>query len=105
MRLQPKVFSKWVFLGLTVVLTLIWQQIQSTRLGYRVEQARAAAQAQENLNAYLRMELSQAKSPARLMEQARRRLKMDRPAPSAIIVLTADKQPAPTGFLARLFGS
>lgn len=102
--MQPKGFVRYVLLGLSLVLVLIWEQIQSTRLGYRVEQTRATAQAQENLNAYLRMELQQAKSPARLMEQARRRLKMESPSPASIVVLSEGAATRPTGFLARLFG-
>ena len=100
----PKGFAKWVFLGLSLVLVLIWEQVQSTRLGYRVEHSRGVVQTQENLNAYLRTELQRWQSPARLMEQAKRRLKMDSPAPSSIVVLPDGSQPRPTGFLARLFG-
>jgi hypothetical protein len=100
----PKGFAKWVFLGLSLVLVFIWEQVQSTRLGYRVEQTRGAMQTQENLNAYLRTELQKFKSPARLMEQAKRRLKMDPPAPSSIVLLTDPVQTKPTGFLARIFG-
>lgn len=100
----PKEFARWVLLGLGLVLALIWEQVQSTRLGYRVEQARTAVQAQENANAYLRMELRQWESPARLMEQARRRLRMSPPSPAAIVVLSDPAAPPPAGFLARLFG-
>jgi len=100
----PKGFAKWVFLGLSLVLVLIWEQVQSTRLGYRVEQSRGTVQTQENLNASLRTELQRWQSPARLMEQAKRRLKMDPPAPASIVLLTEPVQPKPTGFLARLFG-
>ena len=102
--MQPKGFVRYVLLGLSLVLVLIWEQIQSTRLGYRVEQSRGAAQSQENLNAYLRMELQQAKSPARLMEQARKRLRMEQPSPASIVVLSEGPEPKPAGFLARLFG-
>ena len=100
----PKGFAKWVFLGLSLVLVLIWEQVQSTRLGYKVEQSRGAVQQQENLNAYLRLELQRWKSPARLMDQAKRRLKMDVPAPSAVVVLSDPPQVRESGFLARLFG-
>jgi len=89
---------------MAVLLAIVSQQVYSIRLGYRVEAARAALQKQENLDAYLRVELQRMRAPASLLEQARRRLKMEAPSPSSIIELEEPPVPRSRGLIARLLG-
>lgn len=101
--MQPsRGFAVWMAVGLGLILLLVWEQVQATRLGYRVEEARGAVQAQENQNAYLRLELQRWKSPARLSEAARRRLGMQPALPSSIVLLPAPPPERPAPFWARL---
>jgi cell division protein FtsL len=101
----PKGFALRVVAGLCLVLLFVWEQVQATRLGYRVEQARSSIQTQENRNAYLRVELQQFKSPARLMEQAKSRLGMEPATPASVVLLEDPSDRKPIGFLARIIRS
>ncbi len=79
----------WIVLGSAFLFLLVWEQIQSVRLGYEVETLRSRAQTQEQKNAYLRLELERLRSPQSIAQAARERLKMAPPSPEAVVSLEA----------------
>jgi hypothetical protein len=87
---------------LAFILLLVWEQVTATRLGYRVEQARAAVQRQEHQNAYLRQALQRWKAPGHLSEAARRRLGMVPASPDSVVLLPAASLPPRTPLWTRL---
>ena len=86
-----------------LVLTLVWQHVKATRLGYAVENARHQA---HNLRANIgavRMDLETSVSPARLAVEAKTRLGMYPAPPESMRILDGAAAPArDAGFLARL---
>ena len=70
------------------VLSLVWQHVQATRLGYEVERSRARAQALRGRISSLRTELETDLSPAQLVAKARRRGMF--PAPPASLRILAE---------------
>ncbi len=77
-----------------VVLALVWQHIQATRLGYQVEGSRRQAQALKARIASLRAELESSLSPAQLALRARSRLGMQPASPEFLRFL--DPSPLPS---------
>ena len=59
-----------------LVLAMVWQHIQATRLGYEVESSRKETHRLKGRIASLQMDLQRSVSPARLASQARSRLGM-----------------------------
>lgn len=74
------------------VFAFLWQQIQATRLGYEVGEARAVLRRQREANEYLRLELAGLNSPERLAREAQARLGMSPPTPESLIVLGSPGQ-------------
>ena len=96
----------WILLGSAFLFALVWEQIQSVRLGYDVETLRARAQTQEQKNAYLRIELERLRAPQAIAAAARERLKMGPPSPEAVITLGAERglaAPRTPSLMSRLF--
>ena len=86
-----------------LVLGLVWQHIQATRLGYEVEKSRREAQRLRGRISALQMSLQTSQSPAQLAANARARLGMFPAPPDALRFLDAPAQPeAPRTILARL---
>src|SRR5215472_16006297 len=88
-----------------VILALVWQHIQATRLGYEVERSRRETQALKGRVAAARMELETVHSPSHLAQQAKARLGMFPASPEALRVLPESAIPAPRPtLLGRFFG-
>lgn len=89
--------------AMLLVLGLVWQHIQATRLGYGVERARREAQRLRGQIGALQMDLHTSQSPAALASAARTRLGMVPAPPEALRFIDHDAPGAdePT-FLARL---
>lgn len=84
-------------------MALVWQHVEATRLGYRVESARQHILAIRCSNGALRMQLETILSPANLAAQARGRLGMTLATPQSF--RSSDATTATTsrtGFLYRL---
>lgn len=97
----------WLAAGLAV-FALVWQQLQSVRLGYELERTRRHIQVQRERNAYLHMDLERRQSPVRLAALARERLGMHPPSPHAQVRLGDDASASPLSLrtpalLSRLF--
>lgn len=92
-----------IFGASLLVLSLVWQHIQATRLGYDVERTRRQAQGLRARIGGLRMELETELSPKHLASQARARLGMYPAPPDALRALGAPSDGrAPETFLSRL---
>lgn len=86
-----------------LVLALVWQHIQATRLGYEVEKARREAHRLRGRIGALQMSLQTSQSPAQLAANARARLGMFPAPPDSLRFLDAPAPAeAPRTFLARL---
>lgn len=79
-----------------LVLLLVWQQIQSVRLSYEVEQTRRLVRLQGVRNAYLRLEFSTLASPKALAAEGGR-LAMEPPRPQAVVTLAGSPGSPGTG--------
>lgn len=93
--------------GFLLAFLFVWEQLQSVRLGYRLEAMHSQARAQENKNAYLRLELEKLHSPVWLAQAAQKRLRMSPPSPETLIVLGQPAGKPKSGgawFLSRLIG-
>ena len=84
------------------VLALAWQQIEATRLGYRVETARKRVTALQGRLGALEMDLQTSLSPAQLAQAARGRLGMQPASPESLRILGTEAAPARDSFLSRL---
>lgn len=84
------------------VLALAWQQIEATRLGYRVEAARKNVTSLQGRLGALQMDLQTSLSPAQLAQQARTRLGMQPASPDSLRILQGGAAPARDSFLSRL---
>lgn len=89
---------------------LSWQQVQATRLGYRVGRVRGEVSSRRAKVAYLRTDLERLNSPERLAREAAVRLSMAPAAPDVQIVLgeagasprpRPDRRPRYLSFLIR----
>ncbi|HAM36014.1 MAG TPA: hypothetical protein DEB40_11165 [Elusimicrobia bacterium] len=101
-RRSPSRFFKMAAAAL-LLLGLVCQQIQATRLGYQVEKARHRIQNLRCANATLQMELETLLSPAHVCAQARERLGMTLANPESMRVLGQNNSSLPDwGFLRRL---
>lgn len=86
-----------------LVLSMVWQHIQATRLGYEVESSRKQAQRLKGRIAALQMDLQTSVSPARLASQARTKLGMFPVSPESLRIISAPGiAPEKETFLARL---
>jgi hypothetical protein len=81
---------------------LVWQHVQATRLGYRVEKARQQILAMRCTNGALRMQLETNLSPANLALLARTRLGMSLAAPQSLRSLDGPAAASRMGLLQRL---
>lgn len=70
-----------------VGMALIWQHVQATLLGYKIEKLREEMRTQKALNAYLKADLAGRLSPSQFLAEAERRLQMKEPEPGSIIYL------------------
>jgi hypothetical protein len=85
------------------LMALVWQHVEATRLGYRVESARQHIIAMRCSNGALRMQLETILSPANLSAQARGRLGMTLAMPQSSHNLEKPTATASrTGLLQRL---
>jgi hypothetical protein len=84
------------------LLALAWQQVQATRLGYRVEAARKQALTLRGRIGAMQMQLQSDLSPAQLALQARTRLGMLPASPEALRLLDDAGARVPDSFLSRL---
>ena len=85
------------------VLALAWQQIEATRLGYRVENARKRIHVLHGRIGALERDVQTSLSPAQLALQARARLGMQPASPDTLRILSGDAPVAPIdSFLLRL---
>lgn len=90
--------------GGLLLLTLVWQHIQATRLGYEAESCRLQARSLRSRLSAMEMEIETSLSPAQLALRARDRLGMIPASPEVLRVLGAPAPPASQeGFLRRLF--
>ncbi len=83
-----------------LILAMVWQHIQATRLGYAVENSRRETQRLKGRIGTLEMSLQTSLSPARLAAQAKDRLGMYPASPDALRIL--DDGDAPSGGFLRL---
>ncbi len=86
-----------------VLLALVWQHIEATRLGYRVEKQRHEAQLLRARIAAIDIELETSVSPAQLASRARSRLGMYPAPPESLRILADGPDARREGFLTRLF--
>ena len=85
------------------LLALAWQQIQATRLGYKVEAERKHVQSLQGRIGAMQMELQTSLSPAQLALQARLRLGMQPASPESLRLLgSSGAEPSYDSFLSRL---
>lgn len=66
---------------------LSWEQVEATRVGYRVGKARSDLASRRDSVAYLRRDLERLRAPERLAREAVSRLRMAPPSPDVQIVL------------------
>src|SRR5579883_11154 len=85
------------------MLTLAWQQIAATRLGYAVEKSRKQEHILRGRIGAIQLELEKSLSPAELAAQATKRLGMQPASPEALRILgDAPDSPAELPFFRRL---
>lgn len=77
-----------------VVLALVWQHIQATRLGYKVEHLRRQSRIVKSRLACLQVELETSLSPAELARQAKNSLGMIPAAPQSLRILNTPAESA-----------
>jgi hypothetical protein len=93
----------WLVATAIFLLALVWQHVEATQLGYRVESARRHILAMRCSNGALRVQLETILSPANLSAQARSRLGMALAAPQSLRSLDGPAATASrTGLLQRL---
>ncbi|MBI4051574.1 MAG: hypothetical protein HY400_03620 [Elusimicrobia bacterium] len=80
-------FAVGVLVASLLVFLFVWQHVQATRLGYEVQDVRKNIQWQKSKNAYTRLQLQRLVSPARIAQEASRRLGMSAPGPTQIVLL------------------
>jgi hypothetical protein len=89
--------------GSLLVLTLAWQHVQATRLGYAVEQARRQTHALKGRIGTLQVQLETSLAPAQLSAQAKA-MGMVQAGPESLRILdAAGAAPADGTFLSRIF--
>lgn len=88
--------------GAFFLMAMVWQHVQATRLGYRVEKVRQQILAMRCANGALRMQLESQLSPANLSLQARTHLGMSLASPESLRSLDGPASAARTGLLQRL---
>lgn len=81
--------------GGLLVLALVWQHTQATRLGYQVELSRGQAHILRGRISSLRMELETSLSPGQLALRARSKLGMFPAAPESLRILGQSPAAAP----------
>jgi hypothetical protein len=93
----------WFVTAGVYLLALVWQHVEATRLGYRVESARQHILALQCSEGAARMQLETILSPANLSVQARGRLGMALASPESLRSLDGPASPASRiGLLQRL---
>ena len=93
----------WLVTTALFLMALVWQHVEATRLGYRVESARQHILAMRCSNGALRMQLETILSPASLSAQARGRLGMSLATPQSFRSLDGPTATTSrTGLLQRL---
>ena len=101
---DPKRRAAKIASGALLLLALVWQHVQATRLGYEVERSRRQVQSLKGRLAGLRAELEAASAPARLAERARTRLGMFPASPESLRRLPeAPEARADETLLGRIF--
>lgn len=86
------------------VLALAWEQIEATRLGYRVEASRRTVHALQGQIGAVERQLQSDLSPAQLAYEARTRLGMQPASPDCLRLLDGKAKPSSgDSFLSRLF--
>ncbi len=76
--------------GTAMAFLFVWEQVQATRLGYRVSRRRAQLRRRLDRTAYLRLELADLRAPARIAKEARRRLGMAPAGPESLVFLGSE---------------
>jgi hypothetical protein len=92
-----------VVIASLAVLVLAWEQIEATRLGYRVEASRRTVHALQGRIGAVERQLQSDLSPAQLAVEARTRLGMQPASPECLRLLDGrPKASTSDSFLARL---
>lgn len=77
----------YLFLVFLILLFYVWQQIQVTRLGYKIELMRKESAHYDNENRYLQIKIGELTSLEHIEHFARERLQMKPADKNAIIIL------------------
>ena len=102
--IEPSKQTLKIFLAAFLILSLAWEHIEATRLGYQVEKARREQQILKGKISSLHMEMATIVSPAQLAAQAKTRLGMFPAAPESLRILdSTESAPVRETLLGRLF--
>ncbi|OGS08299.1 MAG: hypothetical protein A2270_10735 [Elusimicrobia bacterium RIFOXYA12_FULL_51_18] len=81
-----------------------WENLQATKLGYRIEGLRREIKDLENTNSYLKKEIRASLAPEKLQTEALK-IGLVYPEPDALVLLEDKNSYKPAkGWLAQLFG-
>ncbi|MCK4936806.1 MAG: hypothetical protein KAR84_08120 [Elusimicrobiales bacterium] len=79
-------YAQIILMISAVLFVFVWENIQATKLGYRIEQTRQEIKSITNANKYLSKDIQIALSPEKLQEKALM-LGMIYPEPEQIVIL------------------
>jgi hypothetical protein len=79
-------YAKIILMISAVLFVFVWENIQATKLGYRIEETKKEITAITNANKYLSKDIQIALSPEKLQEKALM-LGMVYPEPASVIIL------------------
>ena len=79
-------YAQIILMISAVLFVFVWENIQATKLGYRIEQTRQEIKSITNANKYLSKDIQTALSPEKLQEKALM-LGMVYPEPEQIVIL------------------
>ena len=86
---HTKLIGVWIFLMLLFIAELFayaWCRVQWVRTGYEISQARNTQIRLKRMQHNLKVEIQRLKSPRRIAEIARKKLKLDMPTPNQVII-------------------
>lgn len=96
---QPPKRTVKIVAASLVVLTLVWQRVQATRLGYAVERTRREAAVLKGRVGTLQRELQTSLSPAELAWLAQTKLGMSPAGPESLRIMEKPTLERPEGTL------
>ncbi|HBL17534.1 MAG: hypothetical protein A2X36_04685 [Elusimicrobia bacterium GWA2_69_24] len=79
--------AKWCAAATCIVFLFLWEQVQATRLGYRVSTAQGELTLRKNRVTLLRLELDKLHAPDRLAKAARQKLGMAPTSPENVVFI------------------